>query len=154
MNVLRCKKCKSIIEQQQRTSWRCWRKQVQNDTCFLQHLHKVLCCCSGIDLHFSHQSMFISRRQNASPSRAVWRLRGPMVFILAYCCLYRWMWFHQAFGNCHKDEPDLWRSKKNSEVFADLFCLYHHVKRRGTEFEGRPLNTSTGTPSIDSNDVN
>ena len=35
---------------------------------FLQHLHKVLCCCSGIDLHFSHQSMFISRRQNASPS--------------------------------------------------------------------------------------
>ena len=22
--------------------------------CFLQHLHKVLCCCSGIDLHFSH----------------------------------------------------------------------------------------------------
>ena len=33
-------------------------------TCFFQHLHKVLCCCSGIDLHFSHQSMFISRRQN------------------------------------------------------------------------------------------
>ena len=26
---------------------------------------KVLCCCSGIDLHFSHQSTFISRRQNA-----------------------------------------------------------------------------------------
>ena len=23
-------------------------------TCFLQHLHKVLCCCSGIDVHFSH----------------------------------------------------------------------------------------------------
>ena len=22
-------------------------------TCFLQHLHRVLCCCSGIDLHFS-----------------------------------------------------------------------------------------------------
>uniref|UniRef100_A0A673XLR6 Opsin 7, group member a n=1 Tax=Salmo trutta TaxID=8032 RepID=A0A673XLR6_SALTR len=37
-------------------------------TCFLQHLHKVLCCCSGINLHFSHQSTFISRRQNASPS--------------------------------------------------------------------------------------
>ena len=35
---------------------------------FLQHLHKVICCCSGIDVHFSHQSMFISRRQNASPS--------------------------------------------------------------------------------------
>ena len=35
-------------------------------TCFLQHLHKVLCCCSGIDLHFSHQSTFISRRRNTS----------------------------------------------------------------------------------------
>uniref|UniRef100_A0A8C7H6F0 Protein YIPF n=1 Tax=Oncorhynchus kisutch TaxID=8019 RepID=A0A8C7H6F0_ONCKI len=23
-------------------------------TCFFQHLHKVLYCCSGIDLHFSH----------------------------------------------------------------------------------------------------
>jgi hypothetical protein len=23
-------------------------------TCFLQHLHNFLCCCSGIDLHFSH----------------------------------------------------------------------------------------------------
>ena len=31
-------------------------------TCFLQHLHKVLCCCSGIDLHVLHQSTFISRR--------------------------------------------------------------------------------------------
>ena len=37
-------------------------------TSFLQPLHKVICCCSGIDLHFLHQSTFISRRQNASPS--------------------------------------------------------------------------------------
>ena len=34
----------------------------------LQHLHKVLCCCSGIDLHFLHQITFFSRRQNTSPS--------------------------------------------------------------------------------------
>jgi hypothetical protein len=68
-------------------------------TCFLQQLHKVLCCCSWIDLHFSHQSTLISRRQNMSPSWVVWRLRGPMVFILAYC-LYRWTWYLQAFGNC------------------------------------------------------
>jgi hypothetical protein len=68
-------------------------------TCFLQHLHKVLCCCSGIGLYFSHQSMFISRRQNASPSWSVWRMRGPMVFILAYYCLYRWTWYLKAFGN-------------------------------------------------------
>ena len=69
-------------------------------TCFLQHRHKVLCCCSGIDLHSSHQSTFISRRQNTSPSWAVWRLRGPMVIILAYYCLYRWTWYLQVFGNC------------------------------------------------------
>ena len=69
-------------------------------TCFLQHLHKVLCCCSGIDLHFSHQSTLISWRQNASPSWAVWRLPVPMVFILVYYCWYRWTWYLQAFGNC------------------------------------------------------
>ena len=77
-------------------------------TCFLQQLHKVLRCCSGIDLHFSHQSTFISRRQNESPSWAIWRLRGPMVYILAYYCLHRWMWYLQAFGNCY--ESHLWRS--------------------------------------------
>ena len=55
---------------------------------------------AGIDLQFSHQSTFISRRQNASPSWAVWRLRGPMMFILVYYCLYRWTWYFQAFGNC------------------------------------------------------
>ncbi|CDQ64308.1 unnamed protein product [Oncorhynchus mykiss] len=32
-----------------------------------KHLHKVLCCCSGIDFHFLHQSTFISRRQKTSP---------------------------------------------------------------------------------------
>ena len=35
-----------------------------------------------------------------------------------------------------KDEPDLWRSKK--VVLANLFRFSHDVKRRGTEFEGRP----------------
>ena len=68
-------------------------------TGFLQHRHMVLCCCSGIDLHLSHHSTFISRRRNVSPSWEVWRLRGPMVFILAYC-LYRWTLYLQAFGNC------------------------------------------------------
>ena len=42
----------------------------------------------------------MSRRQNVSPSWAVWHLRGPMVFVLAYYCLYRWMWYLQEFGNC------------------------------------------------------
>ena len=30
--------------------------------CFLQHLHKVLCCCSGIDLHFLRQCIIIFRK--------------------------------------------------------------------------------------------
>ena len=86
-------------------------------TCFLQHLHKVICCCSGIDLHFSPQSMFNSKRQKASPSWAVWRLRGPMVFILEYYCLYRWMWYLQAFGNCSQGWTRLVEVyKKKSEV--------------------------------------
>ena len=105
----------------------------------------------GIDLHFSHQSTFVSRRQNVSPSWAVWRLRGPMVFILAYYCLHRWMWYLQAFGNCSQ-----WWSRLvevyNFLVLADFFW-FSHVKQRGTEFEGRSWNTSTGTP-IDSNYVN
>ena len=124
-------------------------------TCFLQHLHKVLCCCSGIYLHFSHHSMFISRRQNTSPSWAVWRLRGPMVFIIAYYCLYRWTWYIQAFGNCSQGWTRLVEVYNlYTEVLADLFWFSHDVKQRGTEFEGRPWNTSPGIPPIHSNYVN
>uniref|UniRef100_A0A4W5JF08 Serine-threonine/tyrosine-protein kinase catalytic domain-containing protein n=1 Tax=Hucho hucho TaxID=62062 RepID=A0A4W5JF08_9TELE len=32
----------------------CWRTDLLDRPIFTQHLHKVLCCCSGIDLHFSH----------------------------------------------------------------------------------------------------
>ena len=84
-------------------------------TCFLHYLHKVLSCCFGIDLQFSHQSTFISRRQNASPSWAVWQLCRPMVFILVYYCLYRWMWYLQAFGNCSQG----WT--RNVEVYKVWF---------------------------------
>ena len=51
-----------------------------------------------------------------------------------------------------KDEPDLWRSTiffLRSWLIS--FDFSHDVKKRGTEFEGRPWNTSTGTPPIDSN---
>jgi hypothetical protein len=41
-----------------------------------------------------------------------------------------------------------------SEVLADLFWFSHGVKQRGTEFEGRSWNIFTGTPPIDSKDVN
>ena len=37
----------------------------------------------------------------------------------------------------------------SSEVFAEFFWYSHDIKRRGTEFDGRPWNTSTGTPPID-----
>ena len=41
-----------------------------------------------------------------------------------------------------------------SEVLANLFWFPHDVKQRGTEFEGRPWDTSTCTPQIDANYVN
>ena len=45
-----------------------------------------------------------------------------------------------------KDEPDLWRST----IFLRSWLIYlDFVKQRGTEFEGRAWNTSTGTPPID-----
>ena len=39
-------------------------------------------------------------------------------------------------------------------ISLDFFRFSHDVKQRGTEFEGRPWNTFTGTPPINSNDVN
>ena len=124
-------------------------------TRLLQHLHKVLCCWSGIDLHFSHQSTLISRRQNASPSWALWRLRGQMVFILAYYCLYRWTWYLQAFWKLFpRMNQTCGGLQFFSEVLSNFFWFCHDVKERGTEFEGRPWNTSTGTPLIDWNYVN
>ena len=99
-------------------------------TCFLQHLHKILCCCSGIDLHFSHQSTFISKRQNASPSWAICRLHGNMVLILAYYCLHRWMWYLHAFGNCSQGRTRLVEVDNSfSEVLVDFFWFSHDVKQ-------------------------
>jgi hypothetical protein len=58
----------------------------------------------------------------------------------------------RCFEIALKDEPDLWRP-----YFFLLgswliyFCFSRDVKQRGTEFEGSPWKTSTGTPPIDSN---
>ena len=139
------------------TSPSCYKAPPQHDTAtpvlhvwmVFFSLQLVLCCCSGIDLHFSYLGSFISRRQNASPSWAVWWLRGPML-IFAYDCLYRWTWYLQAFGNCSQG----WTRLFFPEVLADLFLFFHDFKQRDTDFEGRPWNTSTGTPPIDSNYVN
>ena len=83
---------------------------------------------------------------NTSPSCVVWWLRGPMVFVLEYYCLYRWTWYLQVFGNCSQKWTRL------VEVLADFFGFSHDVKQRCTEFEGKPWNISTGTPPIYSND--
>ena len=120
-------------------------------TCFLQHLHNVLCCCSGIDLHISYQGTLISRRQNESPSWAVWWLHCPMVFILAYYCLNRLTWYIQAFGNCSQGWT---RLVEVYNLYSDFFWFSHDVKQRDTDFEGMLWNKSTGTPPIDSNYVN
>ena len=123
-------------------------------TCFLQHPHKVLCCCSGIDLHFSHQSTFISRRQNASsPERYDGCVVPWCLYLHTIVCTDERGTFRDL-EIAPMEEPDLWRSRIFiPEGLADLFWYSHDVKQRGTEFEGRPWNTSTGTPPIDSNDV-
>jgi hypothetical protein len=75
--------------------------------------------------------MFIPRRQNTFPSWAVWPLCGPMVFILAYYCLYRWMWYLQVFGNFSQGWTRV--VEVNSyfpEVLADLFWFSHDVKQK------------------------
>jgi hypothetical protein len=62
--------------------------------------------------------------------------------------------YPQAFGNCSQEWTRLLEVyKKKSEVLADFFRFSHDVKQRVTELEGRPWNTSTGTPPLDSNDV-
>ena len=93
-------------------------------TCFLQHLlHKVLCCCSGIDLHFPHQSTFISRRQNASPSRAVLSGMTAAWSHGVYTCVRLFVQMNVVPSGMEiwkleiaaKDEPDL-------EVYKFLRC--------------------------------
>ena len=94
-------------------------------TCFLQHLHTVLCCCSGIDLHFSHHGVYtcvlLFVQMNVVPS-GVWKLLPRM---------------NQTCGGLQ-----FLRSWLISLDFS------HDVKQRGTEFEGSPWNTSTGIPTI------
>ena len=71
-------------------------------------IFNFLCCCSGIDLHFSHQSTLISKRQNVSPSWAVWR-HGVYTCVLLFVqmnvvpsgiwkCL---PWMNQTCGGLH-----------------------------------------------------
>ena len=101
---------------------------------FLQHLHKDLCCCSGIALH--HQSTFISRRQNAS------FLSGMMA-----------AWSHGVhtcvllFVQMNVEPSGIWkllpRMNQNCGgvqflVLADFFSFSHDVNQRETGFEDRP----------------
>ena len=59
----------------------------------------------------------------------------------------------RRFGNCSQRWTRLVEVYDYfSEVLADFFAFLfpHDVKQRGTEFEGRPWNTFTGTPPFDS----
>ena len=79
----------------------------------------------------------------------------PWCLYLRYYCLYRWMGYLQAFGNCSQGWTRLVEVYNSfPEVLADFIWFSHDVKQRGTEFEGRPCNTSTGTPPTDTNYVN
>ena len=79
-------------------------------TCFLQHLHKVLCCCSGIDLHFSHQSMSsLGDRMCLLPERYDGCVAPWCLYLHTIVCTdERGTFRHLEFAP--KDEPDLWRS--------------------------------------------
>ena len=77
-------------------------------TCFLQHLHKVLCCCSGIDLHFSHQST-LGDRTCLLPDRydgfvVPWCLYLRTIVCTNECGTFR------CLEGALKDEPGWWRS--------------------------------------------
>ena len=123
-------------------------------TCFLQHLHKFLCCCSGIDLHFSHQvHSSLGDRTRLLPERDDSCVVPRCLYLRTIVCTDE----HGTFRHLEiapKDEPDLWRSTIFLKVLADFFWFSHDVKQGGTEFQGRPWNTSTGRPPIDSHDVN
>jgi hypothetical protein len=79
-------------------------------TRFPQHLHKVLCCCSGIDLHFMHQvRSSLGDRTSLLPER----YDGCMVPWCLYlrnivCTDERDTFRHLEIAP--KDEPDLWRA--------------------------------------------
>lgn len=101
---------------------------VDNDTLtgFSQHLHKVFCFSSWVDMHISEQSTFFSVTQNLSLSRVVWWLDTPMVFILAYNCLKSWTWHLQATGNCtvHTFLSDIWADLLSNMLYQ--VCLKIH----------------------------
>ena len=110
----------------------------------LQNLHKVLCCCSGIDLHSMGVSFLCG--MTAAWSHGV------------YTCILLFVQMNVLPSGVWKLLPRMNQTVKVynffSEVLADFFWFSHYVKQRGTEFEGRPWNTSPFTPPIDSNDVN
>ena len=97
MNVLWCEKCKSIPEKQQRTLWRCWRKQVQTGT--ISTVKRVLC------------------RHNLKGRSA---RKKPL---LQNCHKKARLWFATAHGDkdCTFLRNVLWSDETKTELFGHSF---------------------------------
>ena len=107
MNVLWCEKCKSIPEQQQRTLWRCWRKQVQVSTSTVKRvLHR-----HNLKSHSARKKPLFQNRHKKSHTtvcNCTWGQRS-----------YFWrnvLWSDETkielFG--HNDHRYVWRKKREA----------------------------------------
>lgn len=102
---------------------------VDNDTLssFREHLYKIFCFCSGVDLHISHQNVFshTSGTQNTSPVfeqydgwTSPWHL---------YLCLIVCTHEHGTINHLEilpKDQPDLLRAT----ILSFDFPMMSHMK--------------------------
>ena len=79
-------------------------------TRFLQHLHKVLCCCSGIDLHFCTKvRSSLGDRTHLLPERYDGCTVPWCLYLRTVVCTDERGTF-RCLEIAPKDEPDLWRS--------------------------------------------
>ena len=112
MNVLWCEKCKSIPEQQQRTLWRCCRKQEQND------LYE-----SYIDITWKAPQQGTSHCSKTSIKKVI-------------------LWFATAHGDKDHTfwRNVLWSEETKTELFGHND--HHYVRRKKRERLASPKNLS------------
>ena len=104
MNVLWCEKCKSIPEQQQRSLWIYWRKQVQ------KYLNPQL-NESYIDITWkaAHQGRSHCSKTAIKKTDYGWKCtRGQRSYFLEKCPL---VWWNKNGHNGLKDHRYVWRKK-------------------------------------------
>ena len=90
-----------LAEQPFRLCWDTTRFTVEMDI-FVPVPSSIFKCCVVLGLIHTFCSKARSSLGDRKflPSRAVWQLPGPTVFILMCYCWYRWTWCIQAFGYC------------------------------------------------------